>query len=111
MQDVVKLSVTLSERCSCRKRPEAYLAFSLFAIKRTGIALNQVKIATAYAAFRERQGLPGDHDDSHKNWFSENRAWLAAVSNRTGVVVEERSQQFRSSNSSSVLAQECILSS
>ena len=32
--------------------------------------MNQVTIQTDYAAFREKQGLPGN--DSHKNWFSEN---------------------------------------
>ena len=68
MQDVKSLPVTLSERPSARNRQEAYLAFSLIAVERTGIALNQVTIATAYAAFRARQGLPCD--DSHKNWFS-----------------------------------------
>ena len=88
MQDVVTLPVTLSERRSARHRQEAYLAFSLIAIKRTGIPLNQVTIATAYAAFRARQGLPGD--DSHKNWFSENPVWLAALWKRAGVVVEAR---------------------
>ena len=37
MQDVVTLPVTLSERRSSRHRQEAYLAFSLYAIKRTGV--------------------------------------------------------------------------
>ena len=87
MQDVVRLPVTLSERRSAGHRQEAYLAFSLYAIKRTGVALNQVTIETAYAAFREKQGLPGN--DSHKNWFSENPVWLAALWKRAGVVVEE----------------------
>ena len=50
MQDVVTLLVTLSKRRSARNRQEAYFAFSLIAIKRTGIALNQVTIAAAYAA-------------------------------------------------------------
>ena len=62
MQDVVRLP-------SVRHRQEAYLAFSLYAIKRIGVALNQVTIETAYADFREKQGLPGN--DSHKYWFSE----------------------------------------
>ena len=53
MQDVVTLPVTLSERRSARNRQEAYLAFSLVAIERTGIELNQVTIATAYDAFRK----------------------------------------------------------
>ena len=46
MQDVVTLPVTLSERRSARNRQEAYLAFSLYAIKRIGVALNQVTIVT-----------------------------------------------------------------
>ena len=54
MQDVVRLPVTLSERRSARHRQEAYLAFSLYAIKRTGVELNQVTLETAYAAFREK---------------------------------------------------------
>ena len=87
-QDVKSLPVTLSERSSARNRQEAYLAFSLVAIERTDIALNQVTIATAYAVYRKTQELPGD--DSHTNWFSENPAWLAALWKCTGVVVEER---------------------
>ena len=86
-QDVNALPMTLSARPGSRNRQVAYLAFSLYAMLRTKVALNQVTIATAYAAFRARQGLPGD--DSHKNWFSENPAWLAALWKRTGVVVEE----------------------
>ena len=70
MQDVKSLPVTLSERRSARNRQEVYLAFTLIAMERTGIALNQVTIAMAYAAFRKTQELPGD--DSHKNWFSKN---------------------------------------
>ena len=68
MQDVVSLPVTLSERRSARHQQEAHLAFRLYAMKRTGVALNQVTIARAYEAICEKQGMPGG--DSHKNWFS-----------------------------------------
>ena len=69
-QDVDALPITLSARLGSRNRQVAYLIFSLYAMRRTKVALNQVTIATAYAAFRKTQELPGD--DSHKNhdWFS-----------------------------------------
>ena len=54
--------------------------------------MNKKKIANAYAAFRERQELPGD--GFHTNLFSEHPVWLAALWKRAGVVVEEGSQQF-----------------
>ena len=77
MPDVSILPVTLSARPGARDRQEIYFAFSLYAIRRTGVALNQKTIANAYAAFRERQGLPGD--GSHNNYFSEHPVWLAAL--------------------------------
>ena len=92
-QDVNALPITLSARPGSRNRQVAYLAFSLYAMRRTKVALNQVTIATAYSTFRQRQGLPGD--DSHKNSFSENPIWLAALWKCAGVVVESGSHQFR----------------
>ena len=82
MQEVVTLPTWLSKSTrglSCLQPEE---------IKRTGVALNQVTIATSYAAFREKQGLPGD--DSHKNWFSENSVWLAALWKRASRCVRRR---------------------
>ena len=66
-QDVNALPMTLSARPGSRNRQVAYLAFSLYAMLRTKVALNQVTIATTYSAVRQRQGLPGD--DSHKNFL------------------------------------------
>ena len=89
MQDVVRLP-------SARHRQEAYLAFSLYAIKRIGVALNQVTIETAYADFREKQGLPGNDSHNsrgcramiHTSTGFPNPVWLAALWKRAGVVVE-----------------------
>ena len=44
MQDVLTLPITLSERRGARNRQETYLAFSLYAIRRTGVALNQKRL-------------------------------------------------------------------
>ena len=44
-QDVDALPITLSARLGSRNRQVAYLAFSLYGMRRTEVALNQVTIA------------------------------------------------------------------
>ena len=92
MQDVEALPITFPVQHGSRNRQVADLAFSLYSIRRTKVAWNQVTIATANSAFREKQGLLGD--DSHKNSFSENPVWLAAFWKCAGVVVESCSHPF-----------------
>ena len=92
MQDVLTLPVTLSEQRGARNPLEIYLAFSMYAIMRTGVELNKTTIANAYAAFRERHELP--RDSSQKDLFSKHPVWPAALWKCAGLVVEEGSQQF-----------------
>ena len=90
MQDVLTLPITLSERRGARNRQETYLAFSLYAIRRTGVALNQKRLRMPTRHFAK-----GRSCRAMVFTLSEHPAWLAALWKRAGVVVEEGSQQFR----------------
>ena len=89
MKEIEALPLELAKYSTSRQKQQTFLAFALYAIKTTGVALNGCVIVEAYKDYCRESPVTHEkpNGQGHENFFTQHPAWIVLLWKHAGVSV------------------------